>query len=270
MALSIRSYKPFSALLLLSLLGSCDQAKPKADTAAPAPPVAATAPAVGSAIVLTSGDTWPNTSHDTLRVRTGVVRVQPLPASAWSKGLPAGLPTRPDTVDSPQLSQAGSRVQRQGIHLLLTPANGRPLRIAHDTTDTDTAAYYYYWGTLPAAHQWVLAVGLYEGRAAALVDQRSGRRTAIWGQPVASPDGRYLVAYSADLGAAYDANGLQLFKIEPTGPRLLWQYSLNSWEPREVRWQDSKTLLVKQAPGPGGEEGEPQSGVVSLDLSAVL
>lgn len=161
-------------------------------------------------------------------------------------------------------------MSRTGIRLRLLPANGKEVVIAHDTADTDTMAYYHYWGSLPAAHQWVLSVRLYEGSAVALVDQRTGRRTIVWGQPVVSPDGRYLLTHSADLAAAYDANGLQLYRIEPTGPRLLWQRQLGSWSPDEVRWLDNQTVLIEQGTGPGLEKGEPQSGYVLLDLAEVM
>ncbi|WP_345237453.1 hypothetical protein [Hymenobacter saemangeumensis] len=261
--------KPSAALALLLLLGACDRQKPVETTTPPASPTPAAAPARAVEKILTSGDTWPATTHDTLHLGRGVARVLPGSGRLGGPARPE-LPPRPEDGDSPELAKAQGRVQREGIQLRFKPEQGPEVVIKNDTADTEAMAFYHYWGTLASARQWVVSVGLYEGSAVELIDQRTGRRTPAWGQPVASPDGRYVVTYSADLGAAFDPNGLQLFKVEPTGLRLVWERDLSSWEPRQVSWLDNTTLLIKQAQGPAEEDGKPQSAYMRLDLSQVL
>lgn len=255
------SFVSACAVATLMLLAGCSQDRPAATTPATAPPPppaepapAAAAPAAAAA-VLTSADAVKATGHDTLRTAAGqVITVQPSDLATWQRTRPGSLPLWPDSVEATPLAQTGGRVQRTGRDLTLRAANGKTVVLRTDTTDSEDVIVYHYWGQLPSVHQWVVSVSLYEGQAVVLIDQRTGQRTDVWGRPVASPDGRYILASSSDLAAAFDPNGLQLFELGPKGPKLIWQRLLLHWGPAEVRWRPDGSVVVKQEFDPTGPE----------------
>ncbi|UOQ73884.1 hypothetical protein [Hymenobacter cellulosilyticus] len=264
------SIRPYWVLALV-LLSSCSQDQPAATTAeappAAAPTPAATPPPPAPAVGLTSADVVKATGHDTLRMRTGqVVAVQPANLATWQQTKPDALPAPPDSVDSPTMAQTGGRVQRTGLNLTFRAANGRTVVMQDDTTDSENAVAYLYWGQLPAVHQWVVNVGLWEGRYVVLIDQRTGKRTDVWGRPIASPDGRYILASNADLAAAFDPNGLQLLQLTANGPKLMWQRELINWGPTEARWRPDGTVVVQQEFGPTEAEADLPPRYVTLRL----
>lgn len=264
-------------VLLTTLLAACQSDPPKATytTSAapavdmPADPIATPA-AVPVAVTLSSVDAERNTDHDTLHVAGfGVLAVRRSQAAAFTQLRSTDLlSARPDSLDN-DLSQTGGRVRRQGAELIFQPKIGPAVVLRDFPTDSSGAPsknndeynpektiFYHYWGALPKAHQWVVTLSFYEGRAVLLVDQRTGRRTNLWGRPAVSPDGRYLLSVNNDY--AYDPNGLQLFRLSGAGPRLLGERILTYWAPVQARWSGPRTLLLEQEhqlPGGGGETG---------------
>ncbi|TGE26188.1 hypothetical protein [Hymenobacter metallicola] len=217
--------------------------------------------------VLTSADVSKATGHDTLRTTTGhVIPVQPADLATWERARPNALPIWPDSVEASSVAQTNGQVQRAGLNLTFKAANGRTVVLKNDTTDTEEAVAYHYWGQLPSVHQWVVSAGLYEGQSVVLIDQRTGQRTNIWGRPVASPDGRYILASNTDLVAAFDPNGLQLLQVGSTGPTLIWQRELANWGPAEVRWRPDGIIVVKQEFAPTETGAEPPPRYVTLRL----
>jgi len=70
----------------------------------------------------------------------------------------------------------------------------------------------------PKHRQYVIDVGLYEGRTAFLISERDGHLTPVFAPPLLSPSGRHAVA--ADLSPAY-GNGLQIIDMETNPPTIL-------------------------------------------------
>lgn len=104
---------------------------------------------------------------------------------------------------------------------------------------------YQYWGSLPAAHQWVVRAWYWEAVGTVLLDQRTGRRLELPGDPVASPDGRSVLLFSPGLGGGDQANLLALVQLAPGGPQLRWQREPTAWEPLAVRWASPSLAVLK-------------------------
>lgn len=199
-----------------------------------------------------------------------MVLVEPTDRTTWNQAPANFLPTPPDSADAPTLAQTGGRVQRQGMALRFKAANGRTVVLQNDTTDSENAIAYLYWGSLPTVHQWVVNAGLWEGRMVVLIDQRTGQRTNIWGQPTVAPDGRHILVNSCDLVATFDPNGFQLLQLQPTGPKLIWERELSNWGPADTRWLADGTVVVKQEFGPTGDNSELPARYVKLRLPPTL
>ena len=103
-----------------------------------------------------------------------------------------------------------------------------------------------------------------------LVDQRSGRRTTVTGQPAVSPDGQYLLSTRSGQGSDgsdESAVGTQLYQLTPAGPRLLWTRLTQRWGSNEARWLGPRTVLLKQDYEADDQESEsPPETYVQVEL----
>ena len=182
-------------------------------------------------------------STDTFQVRGGVLQLFSVTQASFNQLAGSTLPAQPDSTDSPAIGHTKGRVYRKGSLLVFTLDNGHKAVVQDDTTDTDQMSAHYYWGELAKAHQWVLFVGLWEGSEALLVDQRTGQKTPIWGQSVASPDGQHVTVYSYDM--TYNPTGLQLYQVDINGIHQLWERN-TSWGPLGVKWLDNQGLAIEK------------------------
>lgn len=223
---------------------------PAATTAPPDPGATPTAPATVAAT--------PDTLHvaDSLGRRVGVLGLRPSTAAAYQQ-LPAGpLPARPTDNPNPSATRdaplpADGRVQRQGEQLRLRPAQGPAVLLTPQPSSEDgpqgVDIAYYYWGSLPAAHQWVVDVVMDDGSSVLLVDQRTGRRTTLLGQPSVSPDGRHLLSMSEDVISGGTPTNLSLYRCDGPAPQLVWSRDLAAWGPRAARWRDARHAVLLRA-----------------------
>jgi hypothetical protein len=193
----------------------------------------------------------PTAAADTLHLPGGqVVSLRPSTAAAFDQ-LPAGsLPDLPNEPSAEPLATAGGKVRRQGLDLFLQSAQGGEVKLSSTPEDKFTlqnadGVKYMYWGSLPAAHQWVVRAWYWESSGTVLIDQRTGRRQDLVGDPVASPDGRLVLLTSPGLDGSDQANLLELVEIEATGPRLRWRREPTTWEPVEARWAAPGRALLK-------------------------
>ncbi|RPD45236.1 hypothetical protein DNI29_17745 [Hymenobacter sediminis] len=209
---------------------------------------------------------------DSLGHRAGILQLRASTEANFAR-LPAGpLPTRPsdqenqsNVPDAPL--PADGRVQRQGELLVLRPTQGptvtlTPVPSPDGPEGNDNA--YYYWGSLPQAHQWVIDVATDEGPAVLLVDQRTGRRTSLLGAPSISPDGRYLLSVCEDVTSGGTPTNLSLYRCDSAAPQLVWSRDLSAWGPRAARWRDARHVVLQQAhadPDPNSDVAEAASRV---------
>lgn len=168
-----------------------------------------------------------------------MLRLLPGTAAAFDQAAADSLPDLDAASPDRYLTATQGRVRRQGLALLLTPAQGLVVRLAStpppDFKNDSASVRYVYRGSLPAAHQWVVQAWFWESDGTVLVDQRTGRQLLVYGWPAASLDGRYVLATSPGLGGGDQVNSLSLVEITAAGPRLLWQRSPETWAPERAR-----------------------------------
>ncbi|TVT40625.1 hypothetical protein FNT36_14240 [Hymenobacter setariae] len=189
---------------------------------------------------------------DTLHLPSGVVRLRPVSAAEFAKLPSAELPdvANDSAAERQPLAAAQGRARREGLTLVLKPAQGPLVRLASTppaefTLQNGEGVRYQYWGSLPAAHQWVVRAWYWESDGTVLIDQRTGRRVEVLGNPVASPDGRFVLLTSPSLGGGDQPNTLSLVKIEDDGPHLLWQREPTAWEPEAARWDTPNLAILR-------------------------
>ena len=188
---------------------------------------------------------------DTLHLPNGeVIQLRPSTAEVFNRLPGNGLPDLPNQPDAEPLATAPSQVRRQGLDLFLQPARGSEVKLsstpdAQFTLQNSDGVKYMYWGSLPAAHQWVVRAWYWESDGTVLVDQRTGQRLELMGTPATSADGRFVLLASPGLSGGDQVNSLALVKIEDAGPRLLWKREPTTWEPEEVRWANPGIAVLK-------------------------
>ena len=258
--------KTLASFTLLVLLASCRPDEPARTTAAahsPAATSAAATPAVAPTDTLAVADSTGR--------RVGILPLRPSTQAAFAK-LPAGpLPARPSDDERPEsLSHVpdaplpiDGRVQRRGDVLILRPAQGPAVTLKPEPASEDGPEGkdigYYYWGSLPLAHQWVVDVATDEGPAVLLVDQRTGRRTNLLGAPSVSPDGRYLLSVCEDVTSGGTPTEISLYRCGSGAPQLVWSRDPVRWGPRAARWRDARHVVVLQA----HPDADPQADVAT-------
>jgi hypothetical protein len=206
------------------------------------------AAALGTARSDTSAATNP---ADTLHLPGGqVTQLRPSNAAAFNQLPTSGLPDLPNDPAAERLAAAQGKVRRQGLELFLQPTQGGEVKLsstpdAKFTLQNADGVKYMYWGSLPAAHQWVVRAWYWESSGTVLVDQRTGRRLELIGDPVPSPDGRLVLLTSPGLGGGDQANLLELVEIDATGPHLRWRREPTAWEAEEARWIAPNRAILK-------------------------
>ena len=231
------------AVSLLLSTAACQPDNAPAQKKPAASPVSGAVPAVG-----TSPAAHP---ADTLHLPGGsVVQLRPSIAAAFNQLPTNGLPDLPNDPSAERLATAQGKVRRQGLDLFLQPGQGGEVKLsstpdARFTLQNGEGVKYMYWGSLPAAHQWVVRAWYWESSGTVLVDQRTGRRLELIGDPVASPDGRLVLLTSPGLGGGDQANLVELVEIDATGPRLRWRREPTTWEAEEARWAAPNRAILK-------------------------
>ena len=142
---------------------------------------------------------------------------------------------------------------RSGQTLSVKIKNGKLVTFTPDTSISEGGTQYYYRGQLKSGFHIIREIYI-EGSAFTLVNMNTGEKTKIWEAPVESPDHKRIIVCSLDLMAAFNNNGLQLFKIENGNLVKEWEKEFSSWGPNMPYWKDNQTVYLKQ--GTQGSQGD--------------
>ncbi|UOQ72548.1 hypothetical protein [Hymenobacter cellulosilyticus] len=206
-----------------------------------------------------SADADQATSQDTLHTADGsVLHVTPVSADYFAR-LPDPLGRYLDST----LTATSGRVRREHDDLIFRPEQGPEVRLhtvlsgSRGPDDPTGRAVHSYWTELPKAHQWVVVTEEENRRVTTLIDQRTGQRTEVVGEPAVSPDGRYLIGVKSDQandGSDESATGIQLFQLGAGPPRLLWTRQTLHWGATRARWSGPRTVVLEQERTPPSQE----------------
>jgi hypothetical protein len=201
---------------------------------------------------MVSGDTL--RLYDSLLHLAGVARLRPSTRAAFDALQAADpLPARPSDAQKATDASlpADGRVRRRGESLVFQPTQGLAVTLtpkpSSDAGPQGDDIGYYYWGSLPAAHLWVVDVVGDEGGSTALLDQRTGRRTDVLGHPAISPDGHYLLSSTEDVQSGALPTALTLYRLHDGQLGApVWTRNLTEWGPYRARWRDARHLLLER------------------------
>jgi hypothetical protein len=112
-------------------------------------------------------------------------------------------------------------------------------------TDNDDQAQYEYLGYLPQFECHVVLAHLWERTLWVLI-QKSSKQRELYDAPSYSPDLKTFIVISRGLEYSVYPNSLRLFQFESGAWREVWSLEPKSWEPYQVDWLTSTTLLLKE------------------------
>jgi hypothetical protein len=153
-----------------------------------------------------------------------------------------------------------TRVIRDPGRLTLRLDNGHALVLEDGARQGgDTAAAkpisFVFRDFVPAIGFYVVELSYDGGGAFMLVDARSGRETALRGEPVVAPGGRRIVEASAgERGGG--AGQITVWRLDATGPVREWTFSPpadDAWDPADPVWTSASTIrFTRRVADPGG------------------
>ena len=114
-----------------------------------------------------------------------------------------------------------------------------------DIDDVDQKIYEYI-GMISGLNLHIIREKEYEWSNYIIVSANNGKCVRLWNMPIVSPDGKKLLAYSANL--IYDPmpNGIQIVSIERGVLNCVSEYTTESWEPSAVAWRDNESVYIKK------------------------
>jgi len=133
---------------------------------------------------------------------------------------------------------------------------------APDSADVAGASYSYVGHLQPIAHHLV-EVQYYEGRSFLLINERTGRRTVVAGEPSISPDSSRIATTSVDLEAEYDPTEIAVWRVEADSlvlewrldPRTVVTHADSAWGPADADWITATEIHVTKQHGFGRRGG---------------
>ncbi|MBC6613141.1 hypothetical protein H8B15_19620 [Hymenobacter sp. BT507] len=238
------------------LLSTACTLMPRQERGHPATPLPLPAPSTYTRPTLRQPTIYKRAHLDTLILPAGrILTLYPaprpiyesLPTPAWLRPIPSAADEELDLTaeERARLRTTGRTAQRVGRTLWLRPSAAPPVRFVDNPVENEDNIAYEYVDAIPAIHQWLISVHLYEGGYFLLVDQRTGRRTEVWSPPAISPDGLHFVCGNSDVLAHYDPSGLQLWAADGLRLRKLWERQVE-WGVSGPRWLDNRTILFEQ------------------------
>lgn len=125
--------------------------------------------------------------------------------------------------------------------------SGKEIVFKDDTLESDSMVSYSYEAYYPDLKSWYIHADYWEESADMLIDCRTGEETGLLGEPVISPNKKYIATYSGDLVAGFMPNGLQLLEVHKNEIEPVFEIDTDKWEPSGVRWLNSNELIIKRA-----------------------
>jgi hypothetical protein len=150
-----------------------------------------------------------------------------------------------DSLERLALRTAEGKVSRQGSALRIQLLAGRTAVYQDDTTPGMKFALPRYAGYLKTIHLHVVHRYPYEGVGGNwIVDDSTGDSTFVFGDPVASPDGKRFVLTSMSGEAWYDASLIEVWRMVGRKPEKEFSFNTeeSSWEASDPLWRDSLTI----------------------------
>jgi hypothetical protein len=133
------------------------------------------------------------------------------------------------------------------ISLPLKNSKNLILKDSLSKTDNSEQVTYIYKGYLQNIGFYVILAQYYETGEYILINDETGSKKKIWGEPIVSADHKSIVDFSNAVGYDVMPNGIQLWEIQQNKElKLKWEYQIDHWGADSIEWIDEKSIGVKK------------------------
>lgn len=142
-------------------------------------------------------------------------------------------------------------VKKNQSELVLSIAGNKKVVLMDSLANSDNTEQvtYNYIGHFKEVGLYVIKVQYYETGEYMLINEKTGIKTKVWGEPKLSPDKKHIVCTSNAIGYDIMPNGIQMWLIEKDNLKLEWEYRQEQWGADEIIWVNDKTFyFIKHIP----------------------
>ncbi len=182
-------------------------------------------------------------------------------------------PADPDFVDNEAetdektvLRKFSKKIARKGKTLRLNCTGDRKIEFTNDDSGGESRVMYYCIDYIQPEGLFLIHAQLYEGSEHFLVSEATGKTFNLGDRPIFSPQRSRIAVAGLDITAAYDFNGLRIFRVEKDGLQLEFELEPEGWGPENFKWEsETAATFAKLCMN---EKAEFQSTPARLELSA--
>ncbi|NCB38372.1 MAG: SH3 domain-containing protein [Erysipelotrichia bacterium] len=164
------------------------------------------------------------------------------------------------------LKKFPTKVTRLKHTLKLHCAEGKGIELVNDDSDGESYTMYYCIDFIEPEGLFLIHVQLYEGAEYFVVNSASGRTFNLGDRPIFSPQRTRLAVAGFDVTAAYDFNGIRIFRVEKGDLALEYESEPEVWGPQNFIWKSETVASFDQVSVVDGIEKPGKT--VSLTLDA--
>lgn len=142
-------------------------------------------------------------------------------------------------------------VKKNKGELVLSIAGNKKIVLRDSLADSDNTEQvtYNYIGKFKEVGLYIIRIQYYEMGEYMLINNKTGTKTKVWGEPKLSPDKKHIACASNAIGYDVMPNGIQMWVIQKGDLKLEWEYKQEQWGPDGLIWKNEKTLyFIKYIP----------------------
>ncbi len=158
-----------------------------------------------------------------------------------------------------------TRVTRAKHTLKLHCAEGKTIELVNDDTDGEAHVMYYCIDFIEPEGLFLIHGQLYEGAEHFVVNSASGHTFNLGDRPIFSPQRTRLAVAGFDVTAAYDFNGIRIFRVEKGELALEYELEPEAWGPQNFIWKSETAASLNQVSVVDGIEKPGKSASLTLD-----
>ncbi|MFK7806237.1 MAG: SH3 domain-containing protein [Saprospiraceae bacterium] len=129
----------------------------------------------------------------------------------------------------------------KGLNLRLL--TGKKISLENDTSAHRPVRYrfFYYY---PKMSSFVVEATYEDGTDFIIIDDKTGKRTTVWGYPKPSPDNeKWVTSFVGDKAGKGTKGGMQILAYINGGLEIIWEEGMKT-EPHVPYWLDEETIEV--------------------------
>jgi len=146
--------------------------------------------------------------------------------------------------DSVTIAAHNDLVRRAQDSLSFKCDNGKIIKLVNNRGEENFSVFDFI-GLNTEIDYYLVRHSLIEGRNFILINKKSGNPIETIGLPVVSPQKNYFACGNCDLSAAFDLNGIEIFKAGNSSYKSIGLRELTNWGPEQMTWKNDTTLIIR-------------------------